>query len=290
MPHLHSDVEKKTDPVCGMYLDNYPDLVSARHAGKEYPFCGEGCRERFRSDPDKFFGTPIIRLRDVQKTFRIGRGEIGVLRGVNLNVWAGDFLAIIGPSGSGKSTILNMIGLLDQPSSGEVVIKGKDASKFSDEERARLRSTTFGFVFQQYNLIPWLNIYDNIHLPMIFSKKDSREKRKEIEAKIAEIGLADRLAHHPFELSGGEQQRVALLRALANDPEVIIGDEPTGNLDSQTGKKILGMLIELHRRMQKTLIIVTHDASIADQAEEVVVVKDGITVRDQRVHQKLYVP
>ncbi len=280
--------EKNTDLVCGMYLDDYPDLFYVAHKGRKYAFCGEGCAARFRRDPDRFFGTPLIKLHDVKKIFKLGETEeTKVLRGVNLNIWKGDFLAIVGASGSGKSTVLNMIGLLDRPTSGEVFLEGKHASRFSDEERALFRSETFGFIFQQYNLIPWLNIYDNIRLPSIFAKKGT--DKKELEARIADVGLADRILHRPFELSGGEQQRVALLRALANDPEIIIGDEPTGNLDSQTGTKILEMLIELHKKQKKTLIVVTHDMSIADRAEEVVVLKDGVTIRDQRVHAHEYI-
>lgn len=280
--------EKNTDLVCGMFLDDYPDLTFVTHKGKKYAFCGEGCAARFRHDPDRFFGMPLIKLRNVEKIFKLGETEeTKVLRGVDLNVWEGDFLVIVGASGSGKSTVLNMIGLLDRPTSGEVIIEGKNASRFSDEERALLRSETFGFIFQQYNLIPWLNIYDNIRLPSLFAKR--KTDKKEFESRIAEVGLAERIMHRPFELSGGEQQRVALLRALANDPKIIIGDEPTGNLDSQTGKKILEMLIELHRKQKKMLIIVTHDSSIADRAEEVVALKDGITIRDQRMHTRAYV-
>jgi putative ABC transport system ATP-binding protein len=278
---------QKFDVVCGMYLDNFPDLSRVSHNGAEYLFCGEGCADRFKDNPEKFLGEPIIRLRDVFKTFGFAGGsKTEVLRGINLNIWKGDFVAIIGASGSGKSTMLNMIGLLDRPTGGEIFIKNKDASKMSDEEMALLRSRTFGFVFQQYNLIPWLSVYDNISMPTIFSGQAIKEQ--EMREKIAKVGLSHRVEHRPMELSGGEQQRVALLRALANDPEIIIGDEPTGNLDSKTGNEILDMLIELRKKSGKTLIIVTHDIDIADRAEEVVVLKDGVTMRDQRVHKKIY--
>ncbi len=277
----------KFDLVCGMYLDDYPDLKSAEKDGKTYRFCGEGCAERFRKNPDRFSGEPVLRLHGVFKTFFFAGGaKTEVLKDVNLNIWKGDFVAIVGASGSGKSTILNMIGLLDRPTSGKVFVKGKDSSKMADEERAGLRSRTFGFVFQQYNLIPWLSVYDNVSLPSIFSGKNS-DKEAVLE-KIKKVGLGERIFHKPMELSGGEQQRVAILRALANDPEIIIGDEPTGNLDSKTGKEILEMLIELNKKMGKILIVVTHDLDIADKADEIVVVKDGMMMRDQRIHKREY--
>lgn len=279
---------KKIDPVCGMYLDDFRDLKTISHNGVDYQFCGEGCAKRFEHQPEKFLGQPIIKIRNLRKNFDEGKSKTEVLRGVDLNIWPGDFVAIIGASGSGKSTLLNMIGLLDWPSSGKIFIKGRDAEHFNGEERALLRTKTFGFIFQQYNLIPWLSVYDNVALPMVFAGLDNISKTAEIKKLVAQVGLADRITHRPYELSGGEQQRVALLRALANNPEVIIGDEPTGNLDSKTGNEILKMLIELNRTQGKTLIIVTHDVNIAQQAEEVVVVKDGQMIRDQRIHQKIY--
>jgi putative ABC transport system ATP-binding protein len=277
----------KFDLVCGMYLDSFPDLSKWNYKDKEYLFCGEGCMERFKENPERFLGEPIIRLRNVFKGFDLGKdNSVKILRGVNLNIWKGDFVAIIGSSGSGKSTTLNIVGLLDRPTGGQVFVKGKDAANMSDEERAHLRSETFGFIFQQYNLIPWLSIYDNVGMPMIFSRR--KMDKEKILAQIGRVGLGDRVEHRPMELSGGEQQRVALLRALANDPEIIIGDEPTGNLDSKTGNEILEMLIELNKKEGKTLIIVTHDLDIANKAEEIIVLKDGLTMRDQRVHKKIY--
>ncbi|MFA6339162.1 MAG: ATP-binding cassette domain-containing protein [Candidatus Paceibacterota bacterium] len=280
--------DKKIDPVCGMYLDDFPDLKKISHNGRDYLFCGEGCAKRFELKPEKFLGQPIIKIRSLRKHFGMGESKTDVLRSVDLNIWPGDFVAIIGASGSGKSTLLNMIGLLDWPNSGKIFIKGRDTENFGGEERALLRTKTFGFVFQQYNLIPWLSVYDNIVLPMIFSGENVKLKDEQIKRSIEQVGLTSRVTHRPYELSGGEQQRVALLRALANDPEIIIGDEPTGNLDSKTGNEILKMLIELNQTQGKTLIIVTHDADIAEQAEEVIVLKDGQIMRDQRIHQKIY--
>ena len=229
---------------------------------------------------------PLIKLINVWKIFTIGKIDTKVLRGLSLHIWDGDFVAVIGPSGSGKSTALNMIGLLDRPSLGEIFLNGKDVSLLADEQRAKLRSQTFGFVFQQYNLIPWLTAYENVALPLIFSGK--KVEAGKIKARFQELGLKDRMTHRPFELSGGEQQRVALLRALANDPQIILGDEPTGNLDSKTGNKILEMLINLNKKHKKTVIIVTHDKAIAAKADQIIALKDGCLVQDHQAHTKDY--
>lgn len=279
---------KKYDAVCGMYLDDMPDLKTVFHNQSEYHFCGEGCAKRFEKTPERFLGNPLIKIRDLCKNFGIGESQTKVLKDINLNIWEGDSLAIIGASGSGKSTLLNMIGLLDTPSSGTIFIRDREIGTLNSEDRALLRAKTFGFVFQQYNLIPWLSVYDNIALPMIFAGADSRVDSSAIKKSVEQVGLSHRITHRPYELSGGEQQRVAFLRALANDPEVIIGDEPTGNLDSKTGNEILDMLTEQNVNRKKTLVIVTHDIDIAEKAHEIVVIKDGQTIRDQRVHEKIY--
>lgn len=277
---------KKIDLVCGMDLGKEEDILSSTHQSKHYYFCGEFCKKRFENDPEKFLGEPLIVLKNIHKVFKIGEAKTSALNGLDIHIWAGDFVAIIGASGSGKSTALNMVGLLDKPTSGKIILKGKDISRFSDEEKANLRSKTFGFVFQQYNLIPWLTAYENVVLPKIFA--DQPTDVVKMESSFKEIGLEARLHHRPFELSGGEQQRVALLRALANDPEIIIGDEPTGNLDSATGDKILGMLIDLNKSQRKTLIIVTHDADIAEKADQVIALKDGKMIKNHQKHKKIY--
>lgn len=274
------------DMVCGMNLTGLSDLTTADWNNEKVYFCGEGCRERFFENPERFRGEPIIKLRSVEKLFHLGLVEVPVLRGLDLNIWEGDFVSIIGASGSGKSTVLNLIGLLDRPTKGTISFRGKDVSILSDDARALFRSKTFGFVFQQYNLIPWLTAYENASLPLIFSGEEALLKK--LNDMSERLGLKDRMAHRPFELSGGEQQRTALLRALANDPAVILGDEPTGNLDSETGKNILNMLIQLNREEKKTLIIVTHDATIAEMADEIITIKDGRMLRDHRIHKKLY--
>ena len=249
-------------------------------------FCGDYCLKRFEKEPEKFSGEPLVKMRNVRKVFSAGRAKTEALRGLSLNIWRGDFAAVIGASGSGKSTTLNMIGLLDRPTSGTVALGGRDTSGIGDEERALLRSKTFGFVFQQYNLIPWLTAYENAVLPLVFAgEKTDGEKTRE---RFAEMGLENRMSHRPFELSGGEQQRVALLRALANDPEVILGDEPTGNLDSKTGAKLLEMLVDLNKKRGKTLVIVTHDADIAEMADQIITIKDGKMIMNHGEHKKAY--
>ncbi|MBI5077973.1 MAG: ATP-binding cassette domain-containing protein [Candidatus Yonathbacteria bacterium] len=267
-----------------MDLSEYVDVPEFVHNGTAFYFCGAHCEGRFQKDPERFQGVPLIKLNKVWKVFKAGVVETRVLRGLDMHVWEGDFVAVIGQSGSGKSTALNMIGLLDRPTSGNIFLKQGDTSLLDDEARALLRSKTFGFVFQQYNLIPWLTAFENTTLPLIFSGKKTETEK--IVAKFETMGLAERMTHRPFELSGGEQQRTALLRALANDPEIILGDEPTGNLDSATGSKILEVLIDLNKSRKKTLIIVTHDADIAAQADQVIAFKDGHLVRDHQVHKK----
>lgn len=279
-------INPKIDLVCGMDLSEYAGIEEIFYQEQKFYFCGKNCKERFKKEPERFQQEPLIKLENVWKVFKPGEIETKVLRNLSLHIWKGDFVVIIGPSGSGKSTTLNMIGLLDRPSSGSLFLKGRDASLLNDDERAEIRSKIFGFVFQQYNLLPWLTAYENITLPLIFSgKKIEAEK---VEADFQKIGLKERMIHRPFELSGGEQQRVALLRALANDPEIILGDEPTGNLDSETGNRILELLIDLNKTKKKTLIIVTHDADIAGKADQIIAFKDGHLVRNHQVHKKTY--
>ena len=276
--------EQLFDPVCGMDVSGLSGLRHVMHAGKTYALCGDGCEHRFKQTPDRFLGESLIRLENVWKVFDMGDTKTEVLRGINLSIWEGDFTAVIGASGSGKSTLLNMIGLLDRPTSGKVFFRGKDVSNAEDHERAILRSTAFGFVFQQYNLIPWLSALENATLPLIFSTGNTDGVK--MLARFEDMGMKDRVAHRPTQLSGGEQQRTAILRALVNDPAVILGDEPTENLDSKTGNKILEMLIGLNRGEKKTLIVVTHDADIAEKADEVITIRDGEMLRDHNIHRQ----
>lgn len=216
----------------------------------------------------------LISARDVWKIYGEGDAATYALRGVSLDIEPGEFMAIVGPSGSGKSTLMHIIGLLDTPTRGNVFVKGRDVSTLSDDERAILRRKTIGFVFQQYNLSPSLNALENVELPMIFAGVPKKERRKRAKELLELVGLGHRLYHYPNQLSGGQQQRVAIARALANDPEVILGDEPTGNLDTKTGEKILKIFKDL-KRMGKTIVIVTHDPDIAEEAEKIVKIRDG---------------
>lgn len=283
MDHTHQ--ETRYDPVCGIRLEDGEPEVVRNIDGVARHFCSNACATRFEKNPKRYDGEPIIRMRGVVKTFGSGDAQTRVLRGVDLNIWEGDFISIVGASGSGKSTVLNVIGNLDRVTSGVLTVRGRDIATFSDEERAALRAKTFGFVFQQYNLIPWLTVLQNTLLPVIFSGKGRRSQEEALRERLASIDMSHRLNHVPSQLSGGEQQRVALVRALANDPDVVLGDEPTGNLDSETGKKILSILRDLNANHKKTLIIVTHDASIAALADHTIVLKDGRVVRNDAEHR-----
>ena len=223
---------------------------------------------------------PIIKLEEVWRTYLLGKVELHALRGLSLEITPGAFVAIMGASGSGKSTLLNMIGCLDFPTKGKVFLKGKDISKMSESQLSQLRGKTLGFVFQEFNLLPNLNALENVALPMVFQGVSLAERQEKSKRILTMLGLSERIFHQPSELSGGERQRVALARAFTNSPDVIIADEPTGNLDSVTGKKIMEFLVNFHKEEGKTMVIVTHDQNIAAYAEEIVNLKDGQIVRN----------
>ncbi len=225
---------------------------------------------------------PIIRLTDVWKTFKMGEMEVHALRGLNLEVKKGEFLAIQGPSGSGKSTAMNLIGCLDIPSKGRIYLESQDISKLSESDLAQIRGKKIGFIFQQFNLINTLSALENVMLPMIFQGIDADERKKRATELLTKVGLGDRVHHKPSELSGGQQQRVAIARSLAVDPEVILADEPTGNLDSKTGINVMQFLKKLHKEEGKTIVLVTHDNHLAKQAQRIESLKDGIIVKKHR--------
>jgi len=218
---------------------------------------------------------PLIKLMDVHKIYKLGEVKVHALRGVNLEVKKGEFVAIVGPSGSGKSTLLNMIGAMDRPTKGKVFIEGRDITNMSDKERAALRLHKIGFVFQQYYLIPWLPAIKSVEVPMMIAGVPPAERRKKAEALLREVGLGDRMYHRPSELSGGEQQRVAIARALANDPEILLADEPTGNLDTKTGAEIVALIRRLNEERGVTCVVVTHDLEVAAAAKRVLYLRDG---------------
>ncbi|HJW97217.1 MAG TPA: ABC transporter ATP-binding protein [archaeon] len=226
---------------------------------------------------------PIISLRKVSKTYRMGEVNVSALKGVSLDVEKGEFLAISGPSGSGKSTIMNLVGCLDLASEGEIFLDGKNIETLSESNLAQIRGQKIGFVFQQFNLLPTLTTLENIMLPMEFQDTADSKARKRAAELLDLVGLKDRAGHLPTQLSGGQMQRVAIARALAVDPEIILADEPTGNLDSKTGQFIIDFLIRIHRKDSKTIIMVTHDMNLAKHAGRIVYLKDG---QIERIEQK----
>ena len=216
----------------------------------------------------------IIKLKNVWKTYKMGEVEVHALRGLDLVVKEGEFLAIQGPSGSGKSTAMNLIGCLDIPTKGKVHLEGQDISELSESDLAQIRGRKIGFIFQQFNLINTLSAMENVMLPMTFQGMDLSKRRERAAELLTMVGLGERLDHKPTELSGGQQQRVAIARSLAVDPDVILGDEPTGNLDSKTGETVMDFLKKLHRE-GKTIVMVTHDDHLAKEAERIEYLKDG---------------
>lgn len=217
----------------------------------------------------------LIKLENVWKTYRMGDVEVNALQGLNLEVKEGEFLAIMGPSGSGKSTAVNMIGCLDMPTKGRIMLDGHDISKLSESELAQIRGKKIGFIFQQFNLIPTLTALENVALPIVFQSVNRDERVRKAAELLNIVNLADRMSHKPTELSGGQQQRVAIARSLANSPEVILADEPTGNLDSKTGETVMNFLKKMNREEGKTIILVTHDINIAHNAHRIEFLKDG---------------
>jgi putative ABC transport system ATP-binding protein len=224
----------------------------------------------------------MIEIKDVKKTYRTGRIDLNVLKGVNLDVMEKEFLAIMGPSGSGKSTLMNIIGCLDRPTSGIYKLEGTDITERNDDALAEIRNKRVGFVFQTFNLLPRFSALKNVELPMIYSGISSKEREKRVMEMLEVVGLAERAQHRPSELSGGEQQRVAIARALINDPAIVLADEPTGNLDSISGSEIILLFRKLNDR-GRTIIIVTHDRDIALHSRRIIHLKDGLIIKDEPV-------
>ena len=222
---------------------------------------------------------PLIELKDVWKTYNMGEVKLDVLKGVSLTIEKGEFVVIIGPSGSGKSTLMNQVGILDVPTKGDVYLSGKSISKLEESQLATLRGKTIGFVFQQFNLIPTLTATENVTLPAIFQAMPEQKRIARAKSILSRVGLSDRLHHRPTELSGGQQQRVAIARALINNPSIILADEPTGNLDSESGQQVMDLLMHLHKKEKKTVIIVTHDVELLRYSEKTVHIKDGKIVK-----------
>ena len=217
----------------------------------------------------------IIRIDNIYKTYHLGHVAVEVLRGLNIDIKKGEFVAIMGPSGSGKSTTMNMVGCLDLPTTGHIYLDGKDISQLEESELAQIRGKKIGFVFQMFNLIPSLTAKENVMLPMVFQGMDREKRENRALELLKKARIEKRAEHKPSELSGGEQQRVSIARALANDPEIILADEPTGNLDSITGREIMNLFSSLHKDQKKTIIIITHDSDIAKYAKRIINLRDG---------------
>jgi putative ABC transport system ATP-binding protein len=230
---------------------------------------------------------PVIEIANIKKIYKMGETEVHALRGATLTIYDGELVSIMGPSGSGKSTLMNIIGCLDQPTSGLYKLDGVDVHTLKDNQLAEIRNRKIGFVFQQFNLLPRTTALQNVELPLIYSGKSSRERKERAIASLEAVGLGDRIKHHPNELSGGQQQRVAIARALVNDPAIILADEPTGNLDSKSGAEIMAIFQRLNREEGMTIVFVTHDPRIAQHTQRVISIYDGQIVNDEPVREQM---
>ncbi len=224
---------------------------------------------------------PIIRTIGLTRDYVMGAETVRALRGVDLELQRNEYVAIMGPSGSGKSTMMNLIGCLDTPTSGQYWLNGLEVSRMSDDELARVRNREIGFVFQTFNLLPRATALHNVELPLVYAGVSSRERRQRAEAALEAVALADRMTHRPSELSGGQRQRVAIARALVTEPSIILADEPTGNLDSSTSEEIMKLFEDLHANRGQTIIMVTHEHDIAEHARRVVTLHDGLVSSDR---------
>ncbi len=220
----------------------------------------------------------VTKIENVTRTFKNGKVETQALRGVSLSIESGEFTALVGPSGSGKTTLLQLIGCLDQPTSGHVYINGKDVSKLNRNQRADMRRGTIGFVFQFFALIPTLTAYENVEMPLLLIRQSAAERRERVKQLLEWVDLSDRVHHRPDQLSGGEQQRVAVARALATQPALIVADEPTANLDTPNGKQVMEIMTRLNQETGVTFIFATHDPRVIKYARRVITLRDGLVV------------
>ena len=227
---------------------------------------------------------PLISIRELTKTYDVGAEPVHALRGISLDVMPGEFVALTGPSGSGKSTLMHLLGCLDRPSSGKYLLNGQDVSAVSKRALSRVRNREIGFVFQGFNLLPRTSAVENVELPLLYAGNISaKERRARAVEALRAVGLGQRLEHHPNQLSGGQQQRVAIARALVNDPKLLLADEPTGNLDSKTSIEVMGIFQRLNEERGLTIVLVTHEADIAEYATRIVACRDGRILSDEPV-------
>jgi putative ABC transport system ATP-binding protein len=226
--------------------------------------------------------TALVEIRDVHKVYRRDSFDVPVLNGVSVSVPKGDYLALMGPSGSGKTTLLNLVAGIDRPTRGQVIVDGKEISKFSETKLADWRSTHVGFIFQMYNLIPVLNAFDNVELPLLLTKLNKKQRKEHVETALSIVGLADRMQHFPRQLSGGQEQRVAIARAIVTDPTILVADEPTGDLDAKSAHEILDLMHVLNADHHKTIVMVTHDPKAAERANRTLHLDKGVLVESQR--------
>ena len=223
----------------------------------------------------------VIKIRNITRDFPLGQEVVKVLKGIDLDIDKGEYVAFMGPSGSGKSTLMNLLGCLDTPTSGQYILNGNDVSEMSDNELAEIRNKEIGFVFQTFNLLPRTTALDNVALPMIYAGASKTERAERAKKVLSDVGLADRMDHKPNQLSGGQRQRVAVGRALVNKPSIILADEPTGNLDSKTSVEIMNLFDEIHRA-GNTVILVTHEEEIARHAHRIIRLRDGMVESDEK--------
>lgn len=225
----------------------------------------------------------MIRMKSIWRVYDTGKVKVEALRNIDLLIQPNEFISIMGPSGSGKSTLMNIIGCLDVPTGGNYALEGKEVSKLHPNQLAEIRNRQMGFVFQNFNLLNYASVYENVELPLIFAGLSFRKRRKRVEEMLEKVGLVERRNHLPSELSGGEMQRIAIARALANNPSIILADEPTGNLDSTTGKEIINIFEELWRQ-GNTVVMITHDPEISRRTKRIIKLKDGMIENDEKNH------